>query len=165
MKAKVGFGIADGFGAVTDFVSVITEKLEELGVKLDEELETGLNDLKSGARFVCVAPDLGDSVREMGSSPREHTVMVRVDDLTKRRLDAWVETGAVKSRSEAAALFIREGLQVRMNELNELEEALTKVDEAKQKLREKAKTVFGEASTTDGSDTKDKGEAGETPTS
>ncbi len=165
MKAKIGVGIANGFGVVNDFVSVISEKLEELGIKIDEELEAGLRDLKSGARVVCVASGLGDSVREMGSSPRAHTVMVRVDDLTKRRLDAWVETGAVKSRSEAAALFIREGLQVRMSELNELEEALTKVDEAKRKLREKAKTVFGEASNTDDNDTNSNNEAGETPAS
>ena len=50
----------------------------------------------------------------------------------------------LKSRSEAAALFIREGLQVRGDELAELEEALQKVEKAKQGLRDKAKTVFGD---------------------
>jgi len=72
--------------------------------------------------------------------------MVRVDEDTSKRLDAWVEIGAVKSRSEAAALFIREGLQVRADEMGELEEALQKVENAKQVLRDKAKTVFGERS-------------------
>ena len=63
----------------------------------------------------------------MGESPRDHTVMVRVDEKTSKQLDSWVEIGAVKSRSEAAALFIREGLQMRADELAELEEALQKL--------------------------------------
>lgn len=126
--------------------NVISEKLEGLGIGITEDLEASLRDLDAGLKFVCVTPDLGESVREMGESPREHTVMVRVDEETRQKLDAWVESGAVKSRSEAAALFIREGLQVRADELNELEDALRQVEEAKQKLREKAKTVFGETS-------------------
>ncbi len=136
----------DGFDFANNIISTITNKLETLGVELDEELSSFLKDLDTDSRFVFVTPDLNESVREMGSKPREHTVMVRVDNLTKSRLDAWVETGAVKSRSEAAALFIREGLQVRADELNELEDALRKVEKAKQKLREKVKTVFGEGS-------------------
>jgi len=129
--------------------SVVADKLEDLGVTISDEIEASLRDLDSGLKVVCVAPDLGESVREMGESPREHTVMVRVDEETLRKLDAWVESGAVKSRSEAAALFIREGLGVREDELGELEEALKKVEEAKRKLREKARTVFGETRTED----------------
>ncbi len=130
----------------SNIFTIISEKLESLGVELGEELEAGLRDIKSGFKVVCVTPDLGESVREMGDSPREHTVMVRVDEETRRKLDAWVEAGAVKSRSEAAALFIREGLQVRAEELSELEDALGKVEQAREKLRAKARTVFGETS-------------------
>ena len=102
--------------------------------------------MKGHWKVVGIWPKLGESVREMGESPRDHTVMVRVDEDTSNRLDSWVEIGAVKSRSEAAALFIREGLQVRAEELSELEEALQEVEKAKQSLRDKAKTVFGEQS-------------------
>jgi len=128
---------------------VISEKLEGLGVTISEEIEASLRDLDTGLKVVCVTPDLGESGREMGESPRAHTVMVRVDEGTRQKLDAWVESGAVKSRSEAAALFIREGLQVRADELSELEDALKNVEDAKQKLREKAKTVFGETTPKD----------------
>ncbi len=69
--------------------------------------------------------------------------MVRVDAVTLADLDAWVETGAVKSRSEAAALFIREGLKVRGAELRELKEAIDGVDEARSRLRKKAREVLG----------------------
>ena len=54
-----------------------------------------------------------------------------------------METGAVKSRSEAAAVFIREGLKVRDSELDGLRDALNKVQEAKTRLHREAREVFG----------------------
>ena len=94
-------------------------------------------------KLVCVPSSLHESVEEMGTASRDQVLMVRVDADTMRTLDAWVETGAVKSRSEAAAVFIREGLKVREQELRELKEALTDVETAKARLREKAKEVLG----------------------
>jgi Arc/MetJ-type ribon-helix-helix transcriptional regulator len=93
--------------------------------------------------MVCVAPGLGDSVREMGRTARDQVVMVRIDEKTSQALDEWVATGAVKSRSEAAALFIREGLKVRADELDRLRDALREVDEARERLQRRAKEVFG----------------------
>ncbi|UCC74251.1 MAG: hypothetical protein JSV86_06745, partial [Gemmatimonadota bacterium] len=66
-----------------------------------------------------------------------------VDEETMKSLDSWVQTGAVKSRSEAAALFIREGLRLRATELSDLEGVLRDVDQAKQRLREAARRVLG----------------------
>jgi len=95
-------------------------------------------------KVVCVTPGLKDSVDEMGKSPRDQVVMVRVDTETSEALDAWVQTGAVKSRSEAAALFIREGLRVRADELERLKGALEDVEAARERLRRQARHVFGE---------------------
>ncbi len=50
----------------------------------------------------------------------------------------------MRSRSEAAALFIREGLKVRAEELARMEDALREVHAAKQRLADKAKEVFGD---------------------
>jgi len=83
-------------------------------------------------------------VREMEKNPRDQVVMVRVDEKTSQALDAWVETGAVKSRSEAAALFIREGLKMRADELERLRDALRDVESAKERLRQKAQELFGD---------------------
>ena len=69
--------------------------------------------------------------------------MVRVDQETTTKLDTWVETGAVKSRSEAAALFIREGLKVRESELDRLRDVLQSYNEAKDRLRREARDAFG----------------------
>ena len=95
-------------------------------------------------KVVCVAPDLKESVEEMGQTQRDQVVMVRVDESTLESLDAWVATGAVKSRSEAAALFIREGLKVRADELEKLRDALREVQEAKDKLHARAREIFGQ---------------------
>jgi Arc/MetJ-type ribon-helix-helix transcriptional regulator len=84
------------------------------------------------------------SLRELDGVTRDQVVMVRVDEQTSRTLDAWVETGAVRSRSEAAALFIREGLKVRAEELERLRDALREVEDAKRRLREKARGVLGD---------------------
>lgn len=100
---------------------------------------------------MCVTGDMKTTVAEMGRMPRDQVVMVRIDEDTKRALDDWVETGAVRSRSEAAALFMREGIKVRSGELEQLREALDDVGRAKQRLAEKAREVIGdipESSTT-----------------
>ena len=131
-------------GSKNSLIDRIVETIESLGVEIGDEIEESLRDMEGNWKVVGVWPNLGESVREMGESPRDHTVMVRVDEDTSKRLDSWVEIGAVKSRSEAAALVIREGLQVRADELAELEEALQEVEKAKQGLRDKAKTVFGD---------------------
>ena len=125
----------------------IRKKLEEAGldIELPDLSELDLSELGSAdCKVICMPLGLSTSLREMEREPRDNVVMVRVNDTTKRRLDAWIETGAVKSRSEAAALFIREGLKVRSEELEELEGALRDVEEAKDRLRKKARRVLRE---------------------
>ncbi len=125
-----------------DLWEAIKGKLKAEGIDLDE-LCRGVEGIGRAVKCVVVSPDLRSSVEEMAKSPRDQVVMVRVDEESIKDLDAWVETGAVKSRSEAAALFIREGLKVRSGELDQLKESLCAVRNAKQKLREKAEEIFG----------------------
>lgn len=117
------------------------ERLENL------DLDVDFGGKRAGIKVVCVAPDLKASADEMNETPRDKVVMVRVDEDTREQLDAWVETGAVKSRSEAAALFIREGLAVRSDELARLRDALREVEQARERLRDKASEVFGGTAT------------------
>ncbi len=133
----------------------IQSRLKDQGVTIDfkDGLDFSCVDGSgAGVKVVAVAPDLKRSVEEMGRSPRDQVVMVRVDEKTLEALDAWVATGAVKSRSEAAALFIREGLEVRADELEQLRDALREVQQAQERLQAKAREIFGQ------------GEAGEAET-
>lgn len=119
----------------------IREHLQQEGIDLD--VLCG-GDCGDAVKVFGLGLGLGDSVKEMGKTRRDQVVMVRVDEETAQTLDAWVETGAVKSRSEAAALFIREGLKVRASELAKLRDALADVEAAKSRLKDKAREVFGE---------------------
>lgn len=122
------------------FWEAIQNRLREEGLDM-ESLCCG--PAMGALKLVCVPSSLRASVEEMGGAPRDQVVMVRVDAATVSTLDSWVQTGAVKSRSEAAAVFIREGLKVRSQELQELQDALADVEAAKARLREKAKQVLG----------------------
>jgi len=124
-----------------DVLSKLGEQLKKQGIDLKKLSENCLSGIPF--KVVWVASDLEDSLREMGEETRDQVVMVRIDDETTENLDDWVETGAVKSRSEGAALFIREGLKVRAEELSRLKDALADVKAAKEKLREQAKDVLG----------------------
>ncbi len=116
--------------------------LEDLGFDDFENLLVDLGEAGEAIKLVCVSPDLKSSAEEMSETQRDQVVMVRVDEETRDRLDDWVKTGAVKSRSEAAALFIREGLGVRADELERLREALREVEEAQERLHQRAREVF-----------------------
>ena len=118
----------------------ISRALKEKGIDLDSDCCGGKVDQ---AKVVCIAPDLSETLTEMRGERRDQVVMVRLDKETTKTLDRWVEAGAVKSRSEAATLFIREGLKVRSNELNQLKDAIQTVESAREHLREQARNVLG----------------------
>jgi hypothetical protein len=123
-------------------LSSIFDQLRSQGLDFDSGACCG--DEGSAPRVVCVAANVRESLDEMGKSKRDQVVMVRVDEETAKRLDAWVETGAMKSRSEAAALFIKEGLRLRASELSELEDSIQDVEKAKDRLRQRVREVLGE---------------------
>ncbi len=122
--------------------ATIQQKLTEAGLEVELPDLSGLD--PANCKMICMPFGLSVSLREMERESRDNVVMVRVDGDTVKSLDAWIETGAVKSRSEAAALFIREGLAVRAEELSELEGALRDVERAKERLRRKARSVLRE---------------------
>lgn len=131
------------------FFEDIKDRLKDHGIDLGD-LDCMTDFDMSNMKVVCIPPGLSDSVREMGRSIRDKVVMVRIDDESSKSLDDWVEAGAVKSRSEAAALFIREGLKVRASELEKLQGALKDVEAAKERLREQARGIFGQETGSDG---------------
>ncbi len=126
----------------SDMWNLIQTELRDKGI--DVEALSCCGPDSSCLKVVCLPVGLGSSLEELGKEVRDQVVMVRVDEDTRRKLDAWVASGAVKSRSEAAALFIQEGLKVRATELERLGDAIQAVEEAKERLRKKARDVFGD---------------------
>ena len=126
--------------------SRIKESLAGAGITLENlgELTALCGDAASRAvKVVAVPLGLREGIDELNTNPRDRVVMVRVDKGTSEALDAWVQTGALKSRSEAAALFMNEGLKIRTDELSQLWEGLRDVEEAKRRLHERAREVLG----------------------
>ena len=118
----------------------IAEMIKAQGINLEELCDMSVEGAQ--CKVICLDPNLGESVQEMGLLPRDVTLMVRTDDKTSQELDAWRETGYFKSRSEAAALFLREGLKVRGSELEKLKDALQEVEKAKSVLHAKARKIL-----------------------
>ena len=75
----------------------VSEALEAHGIEFRVGMG-GEGDL-ADCTVMCLAGDMKSTVAEMGRTPRDHVVMVRIDEDTKRHLDDWIATGAVKSRS------------------------------------------------------------------
>ena len=82
-KARVyGFGIGNKEG---------WKRLEDELGNVGAEIKGVFDKIGDKFKFVCVSPDLTESVEEMANAQREHVVMVRVDDDTKAKLDLWVD--------------------------------------------------------------------------
>ena len=121
---------------------IIFKKLADSGIDIEEICGTDLE--SATTKMVCISSDMGETFQEISGKPRGETVMVRLDEETRETLDAWVDTDYFKSRSEAAALFIREGLKVRSAELEKLKEALSAVEKAKKDLHDKTRQILGD---------------------
>jgi Arc/MetJ-type ribon-helix-helix transcriptional regulator len=81
--------------------------------------------------LMCLGNGLGD---------RGNVVMTRLDDTDLKQIDALVEVEAFKSRSEAAAFFIRQGILARKDLFEKVMSTVEKIRE----LKEQAKRELGE---------------------
>ncbi len=106
---------------------------------------TGLNvnDLASSVKEV--AQKTGDVINratesigkaiESALSARDHVVMVRVNDESLKRLDDLVQSGIFKSRSEAAAFLIGEGVKTQAPLFNRISEKITEIERLRSELK------------------------------
>jgi hypothetical protein len=119
----------------------LSAALEGMGVDVDALLVGG-----EGTRIVVVQATMEDAVKTLASGARDQVVMTRINSETAQALDKWVDAGVAKSRSEAAALFLQEGLKIRQPELDELSGALDALDKARKAVKAKAEKVMGKKS-------------------
>ncbi|MCW3994097.1 MAG: ribbon-helix-helix domain-containing protein [Candidatus Bathyarchaeota archaeon] len=71
---------------------------------------------------------------------RGNVVMTRLNDDDLKQIDALVEVEAFKSRSEAAAFFIKEGIQARNDLFQKIMPAVDKIRELKEQAKKSLTT-------------------------
>lgn len=72
---------------------------------------------------------------ETALSSRDHVVMVRVNDESLRKLDALVQSGIFKSRSEAAAFLISEGVKAQSALFDRIEQKTAEIERLRSELK------------------------------
>jgi Arc/MetJ-type ribon-helix-helix transcriptional regulator len=72
---------------------------------------------------------------ESALSARDHVVMVRVNDESLKRLDDLVQSGIFKSRSEAAAFLISEGVKTQAALFDRISEKITEIERLRSELK------------------------------
>jgi hypothetical protein len=80
-----------------------------------------------------------------GLGGRGNVVMTRLDNADLKRIDALVEIEVFKSRSEAAAFFIRQGMDARRDLFDKVMPTVEKIRD----LREQAKKELGKGAKAD----------------
>lgn len=89
-----------------------------------------------------LSPDLREDIlKTVGEalSDRENVVMTRLNDETLERIDALVEIELFKSRSEATAFFIAEGMNSRGDLFERIMPTMEKIRQLKEELRQSLK--------------------------
>jgi Arc/MetJ-type ribon-helix-helix transcriptional regulator len=122
----------------------VSEKEEET-TEEDEECVTmcchngGHHGMAHGMGRKIFVATLGE-----GLEGRENVVMTRLNDDDLAKIDALVEVEVFKSRSEATAFFIREGINARSDLFEKVMNTVNQIKE----LKEKAKESLGKSEET-----------------
>ncbi len=136
----------------SDAVATLQEELaaqQELLEREQEELARVQAQLEGGApqisfklsdlseKVTKVVAGVGSTLDEAFSSLKERTnvVMVRVDEETSKALDALVDAGVAKSRSQGAAFLLREGIKAQSGLFGRIGEKIQEIQRLKEELR------------------------------
>lgn len=117
-------------------------RTDEKGHRLADALE-GLGDVDHALRTTIgtgreVAASVAGTVRDSLKTVREtrdSVVMVRLNKDSLRRIDELVDCQVTRSRSEAAALLINEGIKARADLFNEVAQQAEIIRQARERLR------------------------------
>ena len=90
---------------------------------------------KTGDVLTKATESIGKAI-ESALSARDHVVMVRVNDESLRQLDALVQSGIFKSRSEAAAFLISEGIKAQQPLFERIAERIKEIERLRSELKD-----------------------------
>jgi Arc/MetJ-type ribon-helix-helix transcriptional regulator len=90
---------------------------------------------KTGQVFNRATESISKAI-ESALSARDHVVMVRVNDDSLRQLDALVQSGIFKSRSESAAFLISEGIKAQGPLFERISERIQEIERLRSELKD-----------------------------
>jgi Arc/MetJ-type ribon-helix-helix transcriptional regulator len=93
---------------------------------------------KTGEAINKATESIGKAI-ESALSARDHVVMVRVNDESLRGLDALIQSGIFKSRSEAAAFLISEGIKAQSPLFDRIKERISEIERLRAELKDMIK--------------------------
>lgn len=105
---------SDRFDAITSSVKEVAQKTGEVINKATESIGKAI---------------------ESALAARDHVVMVRVNDDALQKLDALVQSGIFKSRSESAAFLISEGIKAQTALFDRIAEKIKEIERLRSELK------------------------------
>jgi Arc/MetJ-type ribon-helix-helix transcriptional regulator len=114
---------------------------------------------RESAQFLA---SLGRTIREsinQALEGRANVLMVRVNDETLRAIDQLVQAGLFKTRSEAAAFLLHEGMKARHEILDHVSQTARHIEELREQLRSALRGEVAPSRATE----QHSADAGETP--
>ncbi len=102
-----------------------------------DELASSVKEVaqKTGEAFNKATESIGKAI-EAALVARDHVVVVRVNDDSLRSLDALVQSGIFKSRSEAAAFLISEGVKAQAVLFERISERIKEIERLLAELKD-----------------------------
>jgi len=94
--------------------------------------------VKTGVGIFSEAGETVEAAIKNALRARRNVIMVRVNDESLARLDALVEAGLFKSRSESAAFMISEGVKRQAPLFNAIAEKIAQIQQIRSELRNMA---------------------------
>ena len=128
--------------SVTDYTIRITVLHEVVGMGEGKTKEKVEKKEKIVMAMCCPEDEDAENIKEKvllklgeGLEGRGNVVMTRLGDEDLKQIDALVEVEAFKSRSEAAAFFIKEGIQARKDLFQTVMPTVDKIRELKEQAK------------------------------
>jgi Arc/MetJ-type ribon-helix-helix transcriptional regulator len=126
----------------TDSDEIIVKRMENTEKGSDFNLGSTVKEMaqKTGEVIKGATESIGKAI-ESALSARDHVVMVRVNDDSLGKLDALVQSGIFKSRSEAAAFLISEGVKAQEPLFARIEEKIREIARLRSELKDSIKDI------------------------
>jgi Arc/MetJ-type ribon-helix-helix transcriptional regulator len=136
-RKSAGDVIIEEKGADTDDIIVTEVPNDESQQRSGfDEIASSVKEVaqKTGEALNKATESIGKAI-ESALSARDHVVMVRVNDDSLRSLDALVQSGIFKSRSEAAAFLISEGVKAQAALFERISQRIAEIERLRSELK------------------------------